>query len=52
LLVDHVSSDVAVVTFQLGTDTRIGRRTFVWKHSPSGWKIVHLHASTSTVAPR
>ena len=52
LLIDHVSNDVAVVTFHLGTDTRIGRRTFVWKHSPSGWKIVHLHASTLTVAPR
>ena len=52
LLVDHVSNDVAVVTFHLGTDASIGRRTFVWKHSPSGWKIVHLHASNLTVASR
>jgi ketosteroid isomerase-like protein len=52
LLVDHISNDVAMVTFHLGTDTRIGGRTFLWKHSPNGWKIVHLHASNLTVAPR
>ena len=51
LVVAHVSDDVAVVTFHLGPDDRVGRRTFVWKHSPSGWKIVHLHASNLTVAP-
>lgn len=37
--------DVAVVTFHLGTATRRGRRTVVFRQTPSGWRIVHLHAS-------
>jgi ketosteroid isomerase-like protein len=35
----------AVVTFHLGTETRRGRRTLVFRRVASEWKIVHLHAS-------
>ena len=38
--------DLAVVTFHLGTDATRGRRTFVLRRIDSGWRIVHLHAST------
>ena len=44
----HVQSlgDVAVVTFHFRRNPALlGRRTFVWRRTPSGWKIVHLHAS-------
>jgi len=37
---------LAVVTFHLGTDTRVSRRTLVFRRIGSDWKIVHLHAST------
>jgi ketosteroid isomerase-like protein len=44
----HIQSlgDVAVVTFHFRRDAAVlGRRTFVWRRTPSGWKIIHLHAS-------
>ena len=40
--------DSAVVTFHLGSDTTRGRRTFVLRRASTGWRIVHLHASTIT----
>lgn len=36
----------AVLTFHLGAERRIGRRTLVLRRIGSDWKIVHLHAST------
>ncbi len=36
----------AVLTFHLGSDTQVGRRTLVFRRIGSDWKIVHLHAST------
>ena len=36
----------AVLTFHLGTERRVGRRTLVFRRAGSDWKIVHLHAST------
>ena len=36
----------AVLTFHLGTERRVGRRTLVFRRTGSDWKIVHLHAST------
>jgi ketosteroid isomerase-like protein len=44
----HIQSfgDVAIVTFHFRRDpTLLGRRTFVWHKTRSGWKIIHLHAS-------
>jgi ketosteroid isomerase-like protein len=44
----HVQSlgDVAVVTFHFRRDPAVlGRRTFVWRRTRAGWKIIHLHAS-------
>lgn len=46
LRVQMLTPDVAIVTFHL--DDRPGllnRRTIVWQHLKSGWKIVHIHAS-------
>ncbi len=46
--IDRVTDEVAVVTFHLGTEPRLNRRTFVLQKFPNGWKIVHLHASYLT----
>ena len=40
---------VAVLTFHLGSEPRIGRRTLVFRRIGPDWKIVHLHASTFNV---
>lgn len=42
---------LAVLTFHLGTDTRVSRRTLVFRRIGSDWKIVHLHASTFDLSP-
>ena len=42
----QLAGDIAIVTFHL--DDRPGflnRRTIVLQKQPSGWKIIHLHAS-------
>ena len=49
LLIDMVGDSAAVVTFHLGDDKRVSRRTLVWKHTADGWKIVHLHGSAIDV---
>lgn len=36
---------VAVCTFHLEGDNSLGRRTVVLQRLPSGWKIIHVHAS-------
>lgn len=42
---------LAVLTFHLGTDTRVSRRTLVFRRIGADWKIVHLHASTFDLSP-
>jgi ketosteroid isomerase-like protein len=37
--------EVAVVTFDVGSGPVASRRTLVVRRTPSGWRIVHLHAS-------
>ena len=37
--------DVAIVTFHLGGDDSVGRRTVVFQKRKGKWLIVHLHAS-------
>ena len=37
---------LAVLTFHLGAEKRIGRRTLVLRRIGDDWKIIHLHAST------
>jgi uncharacterized protein (TIGR02246 family) len=37
--------EVAVVTFDVGSGAVASRRTLVVRRAPSGWRIVHLHAS-------
>jgi ketosteroid isomerase-like protein len=38
-------ADAALVTFHLGDDSDLGRRTFVLARAGDDWKIVHMHAS-------
>ena len=42
----RILGDVGLVTFELSDvpDT-LGRRTLVFRRDPTGWRIVHLHAS-------
>jgi hypothetical protein len=51
LRIDFPGSDVAVVTFHLGSSaSAIGRRMFVVARTPLGWKITHLHASSLSLS--
>jgi ketosteroid isomerase-like protein len=44
-MLDHA----AVATFEFDRDGgTIGRRTLVFRRSPGGWRIVHIHASNTT----
>jgi ketosteroid isomerase-like protein len=45
LRIEFPASDVAVVTFLLENEQRIARRSLVMRRDPTGWRIVHLHAS-------
>jgi ketosteroid isomerase-like protein len=39
----------AVATFEFARDDgTLGRRTFVFRKAPEGWRIVHIHASNTT----
>lgn len=46
--VDRLTDEVAVVTFHLHAEPRLGRRTIILQKFPNGWKIVHIHASYQT----
>ena len=46
--IDRLTDDVAVVTFHLGVEPGLNRRTIVLQRFPNGWKIVHIHASYLT----
>lgn len=52
LVIDMAGDSAAIVTFHLGDERRVSRRTLVWNKTSDGWKIVHLHASAIDVAPR
>ncbi|HEX4438557.1 MAG TPA: nuclear transport factor 2 family protein [Thermoanaerobaculia bacterium] len=42
-------ASAAVATFELDRDGgTIGRRTFVYRKTPEGWRIVHIHASNTS----
>ena len=49
--VDRLTDEVALVTFRLGKEPRLGRRTIVLQRFSNGWKIVHIHASNVDTAP-
>jgi ketosteroid isomerase-like protein len=40
--------DAAIVTFHLGDDENVGRRTLVFHRQKGRWLIAHLHASSLT----
>jgi len=40
-----LSHEIAVVAFHLMSEKRFGRPSLVWRSSPQGWRIVHLHPS-------
>lgn len=42
----QVLGDAAIVTFHLGGDDPVGRRTLVFQKQKGEWLIAHLHAST------
>lgn len=42
----QVLGDAAVVTFHLGDDNTVGRRTLVFRKQKGRWLIAHLHASS------
>jgi ketosteroid isomerase-like protein len=45
LQIENLATEVALVTFHLTKGSVLSRRTLVLKKYPSGWKIVHIHAS-------
>jgi ketosteroid isomerase-like protein len=50
LRVQMLSSDIAIMTFHLNDRPGVlNRRTIIWQHSKSGWKIMHIHASEVAV---
>jgi len=42
----QVLGDAAIVTFHLGDDDTVGRRTLVYQNQKGRWLIAHLHASS------
>lgn len=42
--------DVAIVSFIIRRPTEVARRTLVMHRGPTGWRIVHIHASSADVA--
>jgi ketosteroid isomerase-like protein len=42
--------DVVVVSFQLADPDATGRRTLVLHRTSAGWKIAHIHGSSSTAS--
>jgi ketosteroid isomerase-like protein len=44
--------DVVVVSFQLADPNSIGRRTLVLHRTAAGWKVAHIHGSSSTAPTR
>lgn len=45
LVVQMAGHDVAVVSFHLGSEETPARRSLVFQNSPTGWKVIHWHAS-------
>lgn len=39
--------DVAIVTFRLDSDDKIGRRSIVFRKIAGDWRIAHFHASAT-----
>lgn len=43
------NGDLAIVTFNVHNPSSISRRTFVWRRQADGWRILHLHASNTSI---
>lgn len=50
LRIEMLGPTAALVTFELHSAERVGRRTLVLRRDEAGWRIVHLHASNVPVA--
>ena len=46
----QVYGDVAVISFLVRTPGELARRTLVVRRQVDGWRVVHIHASSSDVA--
>lgn len=44
--------DVAVISFLVPTPSEVARRTVVIHRGPTGWKVVHIHASSGDIPDR
>ena len=51
LVVQMATRDVAVVSFHLGAEETPARRSVVFRKSPTGWEVIHWHASALAPAP-
>lgn len=51
LILQMVTHDVAVVSFHLGAEDTPARRSIVFGNTPTGWKVVHWHASSAPPQP-
>ena len=46
----QVYGDVAVISFLVHAPGELARRTLVVRRQPDGWRVVHIHASSSDVS--
>lgn len=51
LMVQMASNNVAVVSFHLGSAETPARRSVVFRNTPTGWKVMHWHASSPPPQP-
>ena len=52
LKVQMAGAGAAIVSFHLGAQETPARRSVVFRREPSGWKVVHWHASSAPQAPQ
>ena len=43
--------DVVVISFHIRSEEQLARRTVVVRRGQTGWHVVHIHASSSDLAP-
>ena len=51
LRIQPLSPGFLLVTFHLHNTERLGRRTIIFRHEDTRWRILHLHASNTATKP-